>query len=222
MKSKTIPKKDKGFTLIELMVAVFIFGLVLAALATIYGTSHRHLMQNFRENVVKNSLSLAFKTIQQELSTATRIDAPPNGGVGDILAFARNISRDLDAVTGGCYPIDANTPSPTPAYWGYVCLTPAGELYFHKGIAGGGTGGCPATGGTPWTSTSYGVVCGDASGTALLKNAVCTGGCFRRNSIEGESEQVRIRLTVDRPATATGREINVTLDTVAKINMSKP
>lgn len=225
MRVKTAPKKNSGFTLIELMVAIGIFGMIVLALGTIYSTSHRHLVQNFRENVVKNSLSVAFKAIQQELSTATRIDDPPDGGSGNTLAYASNISRDLDAATGGCYPIAPSPPAP-PAQWGYVCRKAGtNELYLHRGTVAGGAA-CPDTA-VLWTKASYPVaVCGPGGGgkvTLLLDNVDFSGlPCFMRNSAEGESEQVRIRLTIKRPVTTTGRDITATLDTVTKINMSIP
>ena len=214
MISKTAPEKlpsIKGFSLTELLIAVLIFGMIIAALTTLYGTSHKHMMQNFRETVAKNSLTVAFKTIQQDILTATRIDTPPSGGASNSLAYAKNIASD------GCYPIDTNTA----AEWTYVCLNGT-DLWMQTGTAAAPTG-CPDTGaGALWTSANYPIACGLGvpGEILLLENAYCPGNCFSRTA--AEDEQVRLRLTVRRPATSVSRAIDETLETVIKISMAKP
>ncbi|HBA61697.1 MAG TPA: hypothetical protein DCZ92_12975, partial [Elusimicrobia bacterium] len=46
-------KKRSAFTLMELMVAILIFGFMSAAMASIYSTANRAMFQNYRGNFVK-------------------------------------------------------------------------------------------------------------------------------------------------------------------------
>ena len=94
-------KHRTGFTLVELMIAVFIFGYIAASLSTIYSTSHSYLFQNYRNNIIKTGVLLSMRAIQNNLPAATRVDAPAAGAAGSVLAFAVNV----DKVTS-CYPVN--------------------------------------------------------------------------------------------------------------------
>lgn len=161
-------RQSAGFTLAELIMAVLIFGFMIASLSTIYSTANKHLFRNYRLNNFKSTASVAMKTITARLQEATYIEKPDKPGplspvtTSESLAFAVNV----DQVTG-CYPIN----SLEPASWHYFCRSqavntacPSGScLYYHTGAITGG-GGCPA--GARWTYPA--VICGATGGAVTL------------------------------------------------------
>jgi prepilin-type N-terminal cleavage/methylation domain-containing protein len=50
----------KGFTLIELIVVTLIFSIILAAMAAIYSTAHKHMFQDYRASKVKGDAMIAY------------------------------------------------------------------------------------------------------------------------------------------------------------------
>ncbi|MDO8805508.1 MAG: prepilin-type N-terminal cleavage/methylation domain-containing protein [Elusimicrobiota bacterium] len=226
-------KEREGFSLAELMVAVFIFSFVAAALATISSTAHRHMFQNYRSNVIKTNVLVAMRDIQNNLSVATRIDVPVAGVQGDMLAFAVNVDQN-----SGCYPISA---ADTPA-WHYFCIAvpvsancPSGNCLYHHTTAFGGNSNPACSGMTapaaPFTTASYPNFCGPGGGgtvTLLMERAMPLTTLFSRRTADGinEVDTVRIRLRSTWDATARGfastqRDVDFGLDTVVKVNRSR-
>jgi len=142
----------KGFTLIEFLIAILLFGFMAMSLATIYSTAHKHMFQNYRQNTVKANASVAMKTITSRLQQGNRIDLPLPGESGNILAFAVNVDQ-----VSGCYPVNPDTPSMTA--WHYFCYLPGVTaqcplgncLFYHTGPIAGGAG-CPS--GTVWNTAN--------------------------------------------------------------------
>jgi len=116
-----INKKNRlnksGLTLMEILVALLIAGVIFAALIVILMNAHKGMINAYKNNVLKNKVSYAMAHIQSNLDTASRIDF---GGVSfntpcdmestsdtpitkNYLAGAYNIDKDE-----GCYPIDIN------------------------------------------------------------------------------------------------------------------
>ncbi len=228
-------KKRQGFTLAELVLAVFIFAYMSASLATIYGTANRHMFQNYRKNVIKTNVLLSMKTIQNNLSVATRIDLPAPGAQGDVLAFATNV----DNLTG-CYPVNQTSASANPPNlpaWHYFCLasdpaTPGfRSLYYHTGNLPGGTA-CGSPAATIWCSNNpvangcYAVpVCGSSGGTItkLMQYASPLTTFYSRRPAEeiNEANTVRVTLRSYWPAPAFGsgqRSVDFSLDNVIMVN----
>jgi len=69
-------RSRRAFTLVELIIAVFIFSYIAASLATIYSTTNRHMFQNYRRNVIKTDVLVSMRSIQAGLTAATRLDLP--------------------------------------------------------------------------------------------------------------------------------------------------
>jgi len=65
-------KEREGFTLAELVLSVFIFSFIAASLATIVSTTNRHMFQNYRKNIIKTNILISLRSIQNNLSVATR------------------------------------------------------------------------------------------------------------------------------------------------------
>lgn len=217
-------KNRPGFTLAELLIAILIFSLMMISLATIYGTSNRHLFQSYRENVVKSNLNIAMKTIQNAVSKATRIDAPSPGSSSNELKVATNVDN-----TTGCYPL---IPGKN-IEWHYFYLDTANKMLYHcqDSISTSGSATpCPGSGLT-WTSGSYSCT----SPEILLKDAVTDTDVMGENylfsrkqiSSQGktrtESDQVRVVLRVDWQPDAglskAARPVQVTFDTTVKPNV---
>ncbi len=156
-----------GFTLAEMILALFIFSFMSASLATIYATANRHMFQNYRRNTIKTNADFAMHTIQHVLSQATRIDLPAYGQSGSRLYVVDNV----DQLTG-CYPVKSGVA----ANWHVFCTGPDSQdgtvtdLYYHTGqISNGGGNPCGSASPSYWTSGSYPVpACGVAGGNQTV------------------------------------------------------
>ena len=214
-------KKREGFTLMELLVAAIIFSFVVAALATISATAHRHMFQSYRSNQVKTGVLLGMRAIQKNLSVATRIDFPAAAAQGDVLAFAVNVDQNT-----GCFPISAANQ----ASWHYFCMA-NGTLYHHTAQFGGNSNpGCTTMGFplNPFTIASYPNFCGPGGGgtvTLMTQNVSPATTLFSRRGFDGinEVDTVMIRLrsfwsAAGRGVGASSRDVDFSLDTVIKVN----
>jgi hypothetical protein len=217
-------KRRKGFTLIELVVATFIFGFIIIAMAIIYSTITRYMHQNYRQDVWKTNTALAMRTIHHKLLVATRIDSPAFGASGAELKFAVNV----DQLTG-CYPISPGDP----VTWHYFYLgsvspaPPLSQLFYCSGNITGGAGcaNSPPFPGAP----SY--TCVGASPPILILDHVAPiVPVFSRQNAQdvNERDTVAVNLRIHWDPTklsdtgkslgASQRVINYSLKTVIKIN----
>ncbi len=219
-------KRRSGFTLVELIIAVFIFGYIAASMSTIYSTSHSYMFQNYRNNIIKTGVLLSMRAVQNNLVSATRVDAPAAGGVGSVLAFAVNVDK-----TTSCYPVN----SLAPVSWHYFCLaddasTPGFKsLYYHTGQLPAGTP-CGNVSPSIWNGAYPVPTCGAALAgqtvTKLMQYADTSAGyLFSRRASEGinDSGSVRVVLRSRWIAASRGmgsaqRNVDFTMDTVIRAN----
>lgn len=217
-------KKRGGFTLAELVLAVMIFGFLATSLATIYSTSHRHMFQNYRANIIKTNVGLAMRAIQNNMAAATRIDVPSNPvslGVaatsGNILAFAANVDQ-----TSGCHPV-----GPGGSTWHYFCVAPdpSGQngLFYHTGTIAA-AGGCPQAAGYNFMPT-YPTFCGFGGGgtVMLLMQAVDTRDpLFSRSAAAPDVVRIHLRSLwspSDRGFGKQQRDIDFALDSAVQAHI---
>lgn len=231
----------KGFTMAELILAIFIFGFMSMSLATIYATANRHMFQNYRRNIIKTNADFAMKVLHNTLSTATRIDTPAYGTAGNILAFASNVSQGLQVANSpGCYRISP----PDPASWHYFCVahdnTPGNvgvnNLYYHTGTIPGGAAGCMVAAPATWNGTGvngYPAFCGFGGGgtvTLLMQYVVPPPAprsqfTFSRAALDGVREVPSVRISLrsfwvaaNRGFGSNQRDVDFSLDSLITIN----
>lgn len=231
-------KTSRGFTLIELMVAIFIFSFMAASMATIYSTAHRHMLQNYRGNTVKTTMLLGMRAIQNNLSAATRIDTPALGAQANVLDFATNVDR-----LTGCYPVNAAAAAVSPPAWHHFCLgndtaLPGTQaLFYHSANLPASPAACGLPGSPVWNGVypvppgSCGANMGGQTVIKLSQNVTPLPGqnIFSRRSAEriNDSATVRVRLRSFWDASARGmgasqRDVDFSLDTVIAASVSRP
>lgn len=219
----------KGFTMAELILALFIFGFMSMSLATIYATANRHMFQNYRRNILKTNADFAMKVIHNTLSTATRLDFPAYGAAGNALAFASNVDQ-----LNGCYRIS----TADPAAWHYFCVAPdaanpgVNNLYYHTGVINGGNAGCMTAAPAIW-NPAYPNFCGFGGGgtvTLLMQYVVPPDPprsqfTFSRAALDGVREVPSVRVTLrsfwvaaNRGFGSNQRDIDFTLDSLITVN----
>jgi len=231
-------EKRRGFSLIELMVAVFIFSFMAASMATIYSTAHRHMLQNYRANAVKTTMLLGMRAIQNNLSAATRLDAPLLGAQGNVLDFATNVDR----VTG-CYPVNQAAVAVSPPAWHHFCLgndtaMPGTQaLFYHSAPLPWSPAPCGQPGAPVWNPVypvppgSCGLNMGGQTVVKLSQHVVPLPGqmLFSRRPAEriNDAATVRVRLRSFWDASARGmggsqRDVDFSLDTVIATSVTRP
>ncbi|HCC48031.1 MAG TPA: hypothetical protein DEQ38_07965 [Elusimicrobia bacterium] len=222
-------KKRVGFTLVELVLAVFIFSYIAASMATIYSTTNRHMFQNYRRNVIKGNVMIAMRAIQNNLTVATRLDAPTPGNRGNVLAFATNV----DQLTA-CYPLAAGVP----AAWHYFCLANdpliAGSrnLYYHTAQLPGGSS-CGSAAPSFWNGVYPVPTCGAGIGgqtvTLLMRHVSPSADMgsvlFSRVNADGAVGVGSVRVLLrsfwqasSRGLGAAQRDVDFALDSVITMN----
>lgn len=232
----------KGFSLAEVVLALFIFGFMSMSLATIYATANRHMFQNYRRNTISTNADFTMKLLHNTLATATRLDSPAFGGAGNALAFASNVDHGRpNPDNPGCYPISASDD----ARWHYFCVAPDNldgtfnSLYYHTGLlrAGNGAGTVPTTSCLSAAAATFGIngypACGPGGGGTVTKlmqhiqppDAPRSQAVFSRAAADGVREVPAVRITLRsvwradaRGFGASQRDIDFTLDSLVTVN----
>ena len=83
-------KNAKGFTLMELLVAVFIASMVTIALMTVWKASSMQTSQGQRQSIIRNNLSIFMRALHRDITEADLILAPESGSSGGLIVAARN------------------------------------------------------------------------------------------------------------------------------------
>jgi prepilin-type N-terminal cleavage/methylation domain-containing protein len=128
----------QGFTLIELMIGIMIFAFISMSLSVVYSTANRHFMQNYRNDLYKNRLSLTMKFISTKIASATAIESPAVNNTSNVLAFYSNFVKSDNSLTypssgwnRGCRPDSSQN-----VRWHYFCLS-GNRLFYHTGTING-------------------------------------------------------------------------------------
>lgn len=81
-------KRSLGLTLVEILIAVSLLGLVAVSFAYLYGVSQRFLVQSVNFSASQGEASFALEHIQRNLQRATAVPLPANvGDAGTTLEF---------------------------------------------------------------------------------------------------------------------------------------
>lgn len=83
-------KNRKGFTLMELLVAVFIASMVTIALMTVWKASSMQTSQGQRQSIIRNNLSIFMRALHRDITEADLILAPDSSASGGVIVAVRN------------------------------------------------------------------------------------------------------------------------------------
>lgn len=101
-------KNNKGFTLMELLVAVFIASMVTIALMTIWKASSMQTSQGQRQSIIRNNLSILMRALHRDMTESDLILAPTAGQSGGLIVAARNAYLKKE---GSTFYVQPNTVS---------------------------------------------------------------------------------------------------------------
>ncbi len=148
--------KRYAFTLVELLVAVVIFSFMAMTLSTVSATANRFLFRQYREDLLKNRLTLSMKYIKNKLSQATEIETPSFASGANSITFYTNLVKDPSNPTNVCRPINQ------PALWHHFCVDGNRILHYHTGTLTINV--CPSVSNLSIPSIS----CGSSGGTIVM------------------------------------------------------
>ncbi|MFH2204499.1 MAG: prepilin-type N-terminal cleavage/methylation domain-containing protein [Elusimicrobiota bacterium] len=116
---RTMLFRRRGFTLIELMIAIFIFAMVIAGLSVIYSTAYRQGYRILRETRLRNMGLVAMRWIDKDLHAATRLDTPVLGGRNDVLSGFKNYAPTYEPAPNAWTQVAASEN----VSWFYYCVS---------------------------------------------------------------------------------------------------
>ena len=76
---------NRGFTLVELVVAITLASIIFAGVGSLMASAFRHELLSVRQQALQGAATIASKRIQKDLSEATFIKSPALGAQGDTL-----------------------------------------------------------------------------------------------------------------------------------------
>jgi prepilin-type N-terminal cleavage/methylation domain-containing protein len=229
-------KNKKGFTLIEMLIAVAIAALFFLSLTVIFTSAHKGMLNAYKNNVLKNKVTYAMTHIQDNLNVASRIDldegdfntVPCDIGSAasdtvftvDYIAGAYNIDKDE-----GCYPMDINYSARIFFYcFADTDTDGSRELYYYeRTIAGNPNTYCPIV--DPVNGFNYTVYpqnsqCGNPQGgitpVMLLEDITNSSVTISRC----QYDRIKVMLQVSAPGTEKSKPIEYRTETDFKVGMS--
>lgn len=217
--------RNGGFTLVEILVAVFIFSMVMAGLSAIYSTAYRQGYRTLRDMHLKTGGARALREIQAELQTATLIEQPANGAAGSILSGFKNYMATYN-------PSDPyiRISQSEAVEWFYFCVSgpfsgrceDGVPTVYHKPMCLWRYSGTGTTVPIPAPAN-----CGDAPGvivaSGLTSDELGNGSFFSRSSADGvdERNQVRVNWVMRIPATNTQPPLAYNADATFNLQFSE-
>ena len=116
--------RRSGFTLVELLVAVALFGVMTIGLFAFYGMVFSNQFRRFADLTVANGATLARRAFDAAMGSATYIQAPSAGTMTDYLTVWTNLDAD------GSTPLVAGAP----VQFSQLCLDSAEQqIYLYQG-----------------------------------------------------------------------------------------
>ena len=88
----------KGFTLMELLVSIFISGMVMLSLVAMWKTSSNHTAQSQRQSIIKNESTIFLRRIYADFVSASEVLCPWGYSVGNFSCGANNYIAVKEAV----------------------------------------------------------------------------------------------------------------------------
>ena len=207
----------KGFTLVEILVALVIFGFMVLALSGVFATANRFFYHQYREDILKTRFITAMKYIQNKMMVANEIITPAYGYLSSNITFITNAVANPSNPNLICRPY-----SPASTDWHHFCITPCPSpfsgncLYYHTGQITS-ISNCPSYSSVPSITPS----CGSS---ALLLTDSISSLIFSRQNIPRNLVRVNISLYSQAKGDQTsssgivGRDIAHTFETYISIN----
>lgn len=208
----------KGYTLVEIIVALAIFAFMSLALSGVFATANRFFYHQYREDILKTRFITAMKYIQNKMMTSNEIITPAAGNVSSNITFITNAVRNPSNPSQICNPYPAISTS-----WHHFCITPCVSplsgncLYYHSGTVA--ISNCPSYSATPAIS----VTCGSGSSAVFLTDSI-SSLTFSRQSLPNNIVRVNIALYSQAKGDQTadsgivGRDIAQTFETYISVN----
>lgn len=210
--------KKKGYTLIEIIVALVIFSFMALALSGVFATANRFFYHQYREDILKTRFVTAMKYIQSKMLVAHHVVTPASGSLSSNITFLTNVSVNPSNTNQICNPF----PS-LQTQWHHFCLTTCPSplsgncLYYHWGNIT--TSNCPNYSNIPSISVS----CGSGSNTVFLIDNI-SSLVFSRQGLPINIVRINITLFSQAKGNQTsfagivGRDITQTFETYVSIN----
>lgn len=118
------PKAPAGFTLAELLMAMALFGLMMAAMAGIQAMASRTQAQQVSDTLVEGAATLAREAVGRALAGASCVSTPSAGAASDKLTAWENVDPE-----NGSSPL---VPGEDRAF-SHLCMDGGSSLHLYSG-----------------------------------------------------------------------------------------
>ena len=113
-------RNEKGFTLMELMAALFIGGMVTAALVLVWKTASVQTSQGQRQTIIRNQISSFQRQLYKDFAAADIIASPPRNSNNtaniDVLLSGLKKAKRIDATHYEPFAMGSSAEGPTKAF----------------------------------------------------------------------------------------------------------
>jgi len=210
----------RGFSLVELLIAVMLGSMLMMGLGSIFATTFRAQSGEFRREINQDSVLAGYRSITRDVGNATSMSLPAFGGSGDTLRGCTNYTV-FPAASGGLRISNAVAVR----HFNY-CVNAAGIMFFTFRDFALGTGTCPAAavacnatypGGT-MIQIGRGLARAErvtGPGTSVPINNECGNQNYFCRSAARPRNVVQIHFQVDRSTAASIVSTDVTMDAAA-------
>ncbi len=204
----------KGYSLVEILVALVIFSFMAVALSGVFATANRFFAHQYREDLFKTRFVTAMKFIQNKMMTANEVLIPAPNNLSGYITFLSNVAVNPSSTNQICRPATA-----LPSMWHYVCRDNGNRLFYHSGDLT--ISNCP-TYTTIWLSNPP-TTCGSGSNPVFLSDNI-SSLVFSRQNLPSNVVRVNMTLFSRAPGSQTsfagtvGRDITQTFETYISIN----
>ena len=125
----------KGFTLMELIAALFIGGMVTAALVLVWKTASVQTSQGQRQTIIRNQVSSFQRQLYKDFAAADIIASPPRNSSANnltLLLSGLKKAKRINATQYEPFAMGSSAEGPTKAF--LYCMDTAGTIYRYEHI----------------------------------------------------------------------------------------